>query len=72
MMVPMEIAIPVGSGLCTFILGTVYKKTKNEKMDRSELIKYAFIVALIAFIVVILQNNNGKEPILSEPFISTS
>jgi hypothetical protein len=65
-----EIFIALGSGLCVFILLTGYKKSKNENIDRGELIKMSVLVSALILGILMLYNK-PMEPVLSEPFIES-
>lgn len=67
-MLPQEIFISVGAGLCTFILLIAYKKSKNENVVRSEVLKMSMFVSAIIYGILMLYNK-PTEPVLSEPFL---
>jgi hypothetical protein len=50
---------------------TGYKKSKNENVDRSELIKISVLVSAL-ILGILMVYNKPMEPVLSEPFISGS
>jgi hypothetical protein len=70
-MLSSELFISLGAGLCVFILLTGYKKSKNENVDRSELIKISVLVSAL-ILGILMVYNKPMEPVLSEPFISGS
>tara|TARA_B110000977_G_C11091322_1_gene497068 strand:+ start:12020 stop:12259 length:240 start_codon:yes stop_codon:yes gene_type:complete len=64
-----ELFISSGAGLCMFIMLTSYKKSKNENIDRGELIKISILVSAL-ILGILMVYNKPVEPVLSEPFIS--
>ena len=66
-----EIFLSLGAGLCIFIIITAYKKSKNESIDRNEIVKLSLVISAIVF-GILLVYNKPMEPVLAEPFISSS
>ena len=66
-----EIFLSLGAGLCVFIIITAYKKSKNENIDRNEIAKLSLVISAIVF-GILLVYNKPMEPVLAEPFISSS
>ena len=63
--------ISVGSAVVAFLALVLMKRSKKEDVNRLELLKISSIVALIVFGCLFIYEK-PPEPILSEPFISSS
>lgn len=66
-----EIFLALGAGLCTFIIISAYKKSKNENVDRNEIAKLSLVITAIVFSILLVYNK-PMEPVLAEPFVSGS
>ena len=62
-----ECFISLASGLVIFIIISAYKRSKDEKINKSECLKISCLVSSIVFAIISLYSK-PLEPILSEPF----
>lgn len=66
-----ELFIALATGLITFIIISAYKKSQNQDINKADCFKISLLFASITFAILSVYTK-PLEPILSEPFESSS